>query len=371
VLIAGNMLRKILYQPFFIKLFNWEYWPFHIVYAPVYLYWIWLGAKARSFFFFNASNPSIKNGGFLLESKKAIYDLIPPQYYPPTLFFKAGSAPAGILQKISDNGLSFPVIGKPDIGGRGRGVKKLDTIDDVIDYAQNSQVDFLVQEFVPYENEAGIFYYRYPNEKNGHISGIVHKEFLTVEGDGSSTIEQLLKKEKRFILQLANLRKTKAEELKKIPGTGEKHLLVPYGNHARGAKFTDISYLVDETLTHSIDTACKKVNGFYFGRLDIKYNTWEELRHGKNFSIIELNGAGSEPTHIYDPKYSIFFAWKEIIRHLNILSRISRINNSQGKIPYMKLSSGLQMIKENSRYEKIISNDSKQRVLCFSLPPLL
>jgi hypothetical protein len=358
------MFKKILYKPFFIKLFNWEYWPFHIVYAPVYLYWIWLGARARSFFFFTASNPTIKNGGFLLESKKEIYDLMPQEYYPRTLFFVSGTSPATVQQEIKNDKSSFPLIGKPDIGGRGRGVKKLGTIDDVIEYAQNSTVDFLIQEFVPFENEAGIFYYRYPNERNGHISGIVHKDFLTVEGDGSSTIEQLLKKEKRFILQLDTLRRTNEQELKIILAPGQKYLLVPYGNHARGAKFTDISHLVDQVLTDSIDEVSKRIDGFYFGRLDIKYNTWEELRHGKNFSIIELNGAGSEPTHIYDPKYSIFFAWKEIIRHLNILSRISRINNSHSKIPYMKLSSGLQMFRENSRYEKIFANNSKQNAIC-------
>ena len=358
------MLTKILHRPFFIKLFNWEYWPFHVVYAPVYFYWIWLGLRSRSFFFFNTSNPTIKNGGFLLESKKEIYDLIPKQYYPATLFFRAGTNPDGILKEISHHAYSFPLIGKPDIGGRGRGVKKLDNIDEVIEYAENSHVDFLLQEYVPYENEAGIFYYRYPNEKNGHISGIVHKEFLTVEGDGKLSIEELLKKEKRFILQLATLRKTNKDELKIILGVGEKYLLVPYGNHARGAKFLDASDMIDETLTQSMDAACKEIDGFYFGRLDIKYNTWEELRHGKNFSIIELNGAGSEPTHIYDPKHSIFFAWKEIIRHLNILSRISRISKSQNKIPYMNLSSGLQMIRENTRYEKMMDNSLKKSVAC-------
>ncbi len=171
----GLMFTKILHRPFFIKLFNWEYWPFHIVYAPVYLYWVWLGIRSRSFFFFNTSNPSIKNGGFLLESKKDIYDLIPKQYYPATLFFKACAKSALILKEISLHKFSLPLIGKPDIGGRGRGVKKLSTTEEVIDYAENSHVDFLLQEYVPYENEAGIFYYRYPNEKNGHISGIVHK----------------------------------------------------------------------------------------------------------------------------------------------------------------------------------------------------
>jgi hypothetical protein len=34
------------------------------------------------------------------------------------------------------------------------------------------------------------------------------------------------------------------------------------------------------------------------------YNV-EELEQGINFSIVELNGA--EPTHIYDPKHSLFF----------------------------------------------------------------
>ena len=104
-------------------------------------------------------------------------------------------------------------------------------------------------------------------------------------------------------------------------------MLVPYGNHVRGAKFLDANHLIDDELTHIIDTICQQVKGFYFGRLDIRYNSWERLKRGQEFSIIELNGAGSEPTHMYDPKHSIFFAWKEIICHWNILFDISRINH--------------------------------------------
>jgi hypothetical protein len=36
----------------------------------------------------------------------------------------------------------------------------------------------------------------------------------------------------------------------------------------------------------------------------------EELEQGINFSIVELNGAASEPTHIYDPKHSLFLHGK-------------------------------------------------------------
>jgi hypothetical protein len=348
------MLKKILNKPFFIRLFNWEYWPFHVVYAPVYLYWMWLALKFRSFFFFSASNPTIKNAGFLLESKKEIYDLIPQQYYPVTLFFKKGEEVEIILKQVELHGMQFPLVGKPDIGMQGLAVKKLVNVSDLAAYASISKVDFLIQEFVPYENEIGIFYYRFPNELNGNISGIVQKEFLAVTGDGVSTIEDLLKKDRRFILQLKTLRLSNGVEFEKILGAGEKHILVPYGNHVRGAKFLDISHLRDDLLVRSIDAACKKIDGFYFGRMDIRYKNWEELREGKNFSIIELNGAGSEPTHIYDPKNSIFFAWKEIIRHLDILARISYINHKKQHMSYMKLSDGLQMIRDNSKYVRLL-----------------
>jgi hypothetical protein len=349
-----QVIKQSVTQPFFIKLFNWEYWPFNVVYVPIYLYWFWLSIRARSFFFFNASNPTIKNGGFLQESKKEIYDLIPGKYYPKTLFFYQDVSENDLLRQMQLAGLVFPLIGKPDIGMRGLAVKKLDTVLDVLQYARDTRVSFLLQEFIPFENEVGIFYYRLPGETKGHITGIVGKEFLTVSGDGISTIEELLKQDKRFILQLNTLRATFAGKLQKVLDNGEKYLMVPYGNHCRGAKFIDVSKLIDEELLSTIDGICRQIPGFYFGRMDVRYNTWEELKQGRNFSIVELNGAGSEPTHMYDPEHSIFFAWKEIIRHLNILLQVSILNHRAKQVPYMSLYSGLQMIRENSAYVKML-----------------
>lgn len=290
-----------------------------------------------------------------MESKKEIYDCIPQQYYPKTLLIKKQSLKEEIFELIKHSALTFPLIGKPDIGMRGLSVKKLENENDIFDYASASKVDFLLQEFIPFEQEVGIFYYRYPNETKGHISGIVGKEFLTVTGDGVSTIEELLSKDKRFILQIPALQKAYGQKLSEILKQDKNFLLVPYGNHARGAKFIDLSYLIDEQLTNTVDKICKQINGFYFGRMDVRYNTWEELKEGKNFGIVELNGAGSEPTHIYDPQHSILFAWKEIIRHWKILSHISRINHHKEKMPYMNFSSGMQMFRDNAAYVKMIS----------------
>jgi len=346
-----NWLQRMLHRPFFIRLFNWEYWPFNVIYCWIIPVWVLLAVRAKSFFFFSASNPSIEYGGFLMESKKKIYDIIPVQYYPKTIYFLAGTDTAIVLRDLHALDFKYPLIGKPDVGGQGRGVKKLHNEAELVEYANISPLDYLVQEFATQPNEVGVFYYRYPGEAQGHVSGIVRKELLSVKGDGRSTIHALLMKDKRYILQIAVLQKLYGDGLQEVLPQGEIRELVPYGNHARGAKFLDNSQLADALFTKTMDAICKQVDGFYYGRLDIRYNTWEELREGKNFSVIELNGAGSEPTHMYDPKHSLFFAWKEIIRHWIILWRISRLNHKKG-IPYLTQKQGMQMMKDNKAFEQ-------------------
>ena len=339
------------FKLFIHKLTHWEYWPFDIAYVPMYFVWFYYAAKSRSFFFFNASNPRIKNAGFLMESKKEIYDIIPAAYIPKTLFFSHGTADADILKTVAASGISFPCIAKPDIGGKGRGVEKLFALQDVITYAAKIKMDFLVQQFIAYPEEVGIFYCRIPGEDDGFITGIVAKEFLIVKGDGKSTLTQLLEKDPRFHFQLAALQKIYGEGLNEVLAKDEAKNLVPYGNHARGAKFIDVSNWADEVFTKNFDRICKEIPEFYFGRLDIMFTNFEDLKAGKNFSIIELNGAGSEPTHIYDPKHSIFFAWKEIARHFRLLCNISMKNHQRG-FPYLTVKEGMQMFKENNAVVK-------------------
>ena len=227
------------------------------------------------------------------------------------------------------NDFTFPLIGKPDVGGRGRGVKVLQSRDDVKQYTKNIPMNFHIQKFIAYKNEVGIFYYRFPDKEKGKIYGIVSKEFLKVTGNGKDSILQLINKNKRAILQFEALKKVYGDALHIILPESEEKILVPYGNHARGAKFVDESYLIDDQLSAMIDQLCREIKDFYYGRLDIRYTNWEELKQGKNFCVIEVNGAGSEPTHIYDPRHSLLFAWKEIIRHWFILWKISRRNHAK------------------------------------------
>ena len=183
----------------------------------------------------------MKNGGFIMDSKREIYDLIPQQFYPKTKFIKEKQAFEEVESLLSYSNIQFPFIAKPDIGLRGSAVKKINGLEDLKYYHSKADFDYLVQDLIPFPNEVGIFYVRYPHEKNGRITGIVAKEFLIVKGDGCSTIEELLKANPRYELQLKALQKEYGNQLKEILSKDEKRNLVPYGNHARSAKVLEFS----------------------------------------------------------------------------------------------------------------------------------
>ncbi|CAA9200490.1 D-alanine--D-alanine ligase [Flavobacterium collinsii] len=328
----------------FHRISNWEYWPFKVLYVPIYFLWAYYAVKARSVFFFNASNPKIKNGGFIMESKKQIYDLLPKECYPNTILIRECTGLEKIVEKIIESSMYFPLIAKPDIGLRGSGVKKIRNVLELSEYARKANFDFLLQDLIPFKNEVGIFYVRHPHQKEGIITGIVSKEFLIVTGDGVSTIEDLICKTPRFQLQLEVLKEEYGNQLQKILPQGESINLVPFGNHARGAKFLDGSDWITPQLTATIDEIAKKVPEFYFGRFDIMYNTFEELERGEQFQVVELNGAASEPTHIYDPKHSVWFAWKELARHITYMYEISAENHKKG-VPYLDYKVGIREYK--------------------------
>jgi len=326
---------------FFHKITHWEYWPFKIVYIPIYFLWALYALKSKTIFFFNACNPLMKNGGFIMDSKREIYNMIPQQYYPKTDFIKERIPFEEVVATLQNSNIQMPFIVKPDIGLRGSAVKKISTIDQLQTYHNKANFDYLLQDLIPYENEVGIFYIRFPHEKSGKITGIVAKEFLIVEGNASATIEELLKANPRYEFQLKALQKEYGKQLLEILPKGEKRNLVPYGNHARGAKFLDYSHLISDKLTKVIDEMCLQIPEFYFGRMDLMYHSWEDLEEGNNFSIVELNGAASEPTHIYDPKHSLFFAWKELARHISYMYKISVANNKRG-FPYLSHKIGME-----------------------------
>ena len=287
-----------------------------------------------------------------MESKKEIYDLIPQEYYPKTIIVTPDESLEIILQKLTSENINFPLIAKPDIGLRGTAVKKIHTTEELITYHKKAKFNILFQELIPYENEIGLFYVKLPNQ-SGKITGIVSKEFMIITGNGKNTILELLNQDIRYVFQIKALEKEYNDKLNTVLKDRETINLVPYGNHCRGTKFVDASHEITPRMVESFNTICNQIDGFHFGRMDIMYNSYEDLAKGKNFQIVEINGAISEPTHMYDPKHTLLFGWKELTRHFHYMYLISKNNHKKG-VKYLTFKEGVREFKKHQKYYNTI-----------------
>lgn len=347
----GSWYGRLSSSVVWVKVFRWEFWPFSVFYFPVFFYWMYLSIRSRSFFFFTSSNPTIEFGGMLGESKMKIFDLIPDVYIPKTYRLNAESRLEEVKELLKDAGLDYPVILKPDIGERGWMVELVKSEAQLVEYLQEIRVDFLVQEYVSYSVELGVFYYRYPDRSNGTVSSVVMKEMLSVIGDGTRTVAQLMEEDPRAQMHISRLQIKEPRRMKEIPERGVRVELVSIGNHCLGTTFINANHLINDKLIRVFDQVSQQIDGFYFGRYDLRCRSIEDLYQGEHFKILELNGAGAEPAHIYHPGFSLIQAYKDIIHHLGALADISRINRRRG-YPHMSFRKGLAEIAKIRKYNR-------------------
>lgn len=328
-----SLFTRLSRSNFFIKLGSWEYWPFGIIQGPLFIYWIWLSLKARSLVYFTASNPGIVMGGMFGESKFEVLEKVPTDCKPKTFLVKVPARAAEVDQFIRDSGLTYPVIFKPDLGERGWMVKRIHNLDDIESYLSQIRIDFLIQELVTLPLEFGVYYVRYPTETKGRVTSITGKEMLSVTGDGKTPLRQLILSQDRARLQWEVLSLTYRDSLERILPAGERMELVSIGNHCLGTMFLDCNHLITEKLSDSFDRISRKVEGFYFGRYDLRTASIGDLESG-HVMVMELNGCGAEPAHIYQPGFSIWKAMGVLWNHWKTIYEISAENHRLG-VPYL------------------------------------
>lgn len=330
--------KGILKSNFLIKLRSWEYWPFGIIQAPIFLYWLWLSLKSRSLLFFSASNPGILTGGMFGESKFDVLKKLPKAVKPESLLIQHPTSTQGIIEKIKTENFSFPLIFKPDLGERGWMVKKINSEEDIAPYLKNVKWDFIIQEFVNLSLEFSVFYARHPKEKKGKVTSITRKEMLKVMGDGRSTLQSLILSKDRAKLQWPVLKNNFKDQLNNVLDTGREIELVSIGNHCLGTTFVNCNHLINEKLSDSFDQISKEVDGFFFGRYDLRTASIQDLENGK-IMVMELNGCGAEPSHIYHPGASLRKAIRDLFIHWHTIYKISATNHQLG-VPYLPWKEG-------------------------------
>ncbi len=311
-----------------IKLSHFEFWPWKIFYAPLLPYYLFLAIKNRSIAFPSVVNVTLKDGGFFNENKSDILRNISPIYLPKSVEIKREIEIKSL--DISSKDLIFPLVAKPLSGQRGQGVQKILSLQDLYIYHNLINEDYLLQEFIDYPVELAVLYSRLPNENAGIVSSIAQKEFLSVVGDGQSTIEMLLILNFRAQLIWGDLKKNLLINWDEIVPAGVVKIVEPIGNHCRGTLFRNAEHLDFTKIAKVCDDILKDFKGFNYGRFDLKVRSIEDFYIGKNIKVLELNGVNADPAHIFDPNYSLFSALISVIWHWTRLSNIAKKNQKAG-----------------------------------------
>lgn len=350
-MIKNNSIKKII---------NWEHWPSAMFYLPNVPYAFYLAYKAKHLAFFSATNPCIKSSGNGTESKYETILLVPEKHRPKSVLIKPNTDFEIVCKNIQEQKINFPLIAKPDIGFRGLLVEKITSKDALKNYLEKYTIDIIIQEFLDYENECGIFYHRNPKNDSGKISSLTLKRFLSITGDGTSTLKELILADERAKLYIELFSKIHQDKLTEIPIKNKVIKLTAIGNHSKGTQFINGNHLISDKLTTTFDKLSKSIPGWYYGRIDLKYNTFEELEEGIDFKILEINGIIAEPTHIYDSQnYTYLKALKAIRTHWKSLFTIAITNHRNFNTPYKDSISFLNEIILLKKYTKKIKRLSK------------
>ena len=317
---------------------HWEFWPAWLFYVPVALYYFWLAVRYRSLTLPTAANPGMATGGFVGESKFEILDqLHATSPYSVAEAFLLDVATTDRLLSLHrlcrEHAVTLPFILKPDVGQRGNGVRLIKSWRDALDYLGEVEAPVVLQRYSNGRHEAGIFYFRFPGKGRGQIFSITEKIFPTIIGDGVHTVEELIRADSRAALIARTYLRRFAHRRSEILSVGEVVKLVETGNHAQGCIFRDGGHLRTDALERVIENISRKVPGFYIGRYDIRYENEEDFKQGRNFQIVELNGASSEATNIYDARNSLISAYRTLFRQWKLVFAIGAANRARGCRP--------------------------------------
>jgi len=313
--------------------------PQWIIYALHGPYCLYLALRYRGLMLPTVANPGLEGSGLSNESKADLFGLLGPLGRKHLAPFVTVTAGPDVMDQarhaMAGAGLDYPVVAKPDIGRRGFGVKLARNEDELARHLARfgEGVRMMIQRYAEGPGEVAVFYLRMPSQARGRILALTIKHFPEVVGDGVATLRELIRRDPRAHVFAKVYFRRNRMHLDRVLAAGERFRLVTVGNHVRGAAFEDGSRHITPAMEAVFDTIVREVPGFYIGRFDVRYTTLDALQRGEGFTIVEYNGAGGEPTHIWDPRTSIRQTYAGLLEHWKYLYAIGAENRARGARP--------------------------------------
>ena len=305
--------------------------------VPIVTQWIWLSVRYRSITLPSCCNPAITSGGMVGEGKLEYFKIMGARAMRATA--TTVSAVADGIASMADveiamkrAGLAYPIVVKPDLGWCGFGVRRIDDRFGLIKYldAYPRGERIVVQQWM---GEAGVFYRRRPWQQAGQVIGMLLRHFPRVTGDGLHSIAELMSADSRA----SRLGRDGASEAycdaTRVPKIGQEVRSAIVASTRVGGMYEDGTALVTTALGRAFDAICHDMKDFHVGRFDVKFESLASLRAGTGFTIIEVNGAGSEAVHAWDPALTLRQAYRIIFDKQRRLFAIGAEMRRRGHVP--------------------------------------
>jgi len=318
-----------------------EFWSPKLFYIPVWIWAVWLALRYRGVRLPLIANPGLPASGLVGESKSHVLHGAGDdarRWIAPFTTVVRGTGPAGVaeaLAALDSVGLSLPVVAKPDLGCRGAGVRPIRNDVEMEQYLADFPVGqtIVLQKLIDVEGEAGVFYIRRPGAERGRIFSLTLKHFPHVEGDGVSTLRDLILRDPRAG-ELSHLYFPRHTDLlDTVLPLGERVRLAFAGSHSRGAIFRNGARHITDALERQFDAIARDIPEFWFGRFDVRFADFEAFRRGEDLTIVEINGAGAEATHIWDSRTRLRDAYATLFEQFELLWAIGSANRQRGFRP--------------------------------------
>lgn len=317
-----------------------ERMPKWLICVPLVVQWLWLSLRFGGTTLPCAANPHLTTGGLVGDGKLEYFRGMGPLARSVTADYCAvlndGTATAASLQRtLAGSGLAFPVVAKPDLGLCGYGVRLLPDMAALQAYLAvfPAGETVVLQRYLPQEGEAGIFYARDPATGEGRIVGLALRYFPRVTGDGRSTVAQLVAADVRARRIARSPRHECSVPPDSVPAAGQQVRLATIGSTRVGGLYRDGAALVTPELVRTIDAIARDMPDFRFGRFDVRYESLRELGAGRGFTIMEINGAGSEAIEAWDPDIGVLQGFRMVFAKQRLLFAIGAAQRKAGVRP--------------------------------------
>ncbi len=310
-------------------------WSSALLYLPIRLAILLTSLRLRSLTAFASANPGFgRMGGFIGDEKSALLEHFEsdPRTCPTLRLRAEDSNEARLSSARSFAGKhGFALILKPEIAEDGAGLRIIQGDEALAVALQDCTEDWVLQPRLP-GREFEVVWRRAPGSATGLLMAVVEKRNVTVVGNGTRTLEELIHADDIAVNRADLYLHLHSRHLTEIPAAGESVILNLTGSYAHGVDCVYRPDLVTEVLRDSVTAYCRQFPGLHYARLDLRAMDEEDLCAGK-FRVTEVGGCCHVSSVVRDSSLGVWSAYQIVWRQVRLCLQAGADNLRLGVRP--------------------------------------